>query len=422
MANGNNLRVLIISHNPMNLSENNGRTLRNLFSEMKAESISHLFFHGGEIDAPFCNSFYRITDFEIRDSLLRFRKPGKVLFPNDYDSNQEKENKEYVKYCEKPPFMRFLRDFAWGFGTWKTRKLKEWLKEISPNVIFFYGSDSAFCQRIANWVSNYLKIPMLIYWVDDCYLKLKKQKGFITKLNNHRFMRISKKNILKSKNLCITPAMAKAYENEFGNRFEVLFNSSFLEPFAKRAIEKPLKMSYLGNIGLGRCESLLKIGSIIDEHKLPIVFSVYSNEKRENLLAKIKSGKGLTFCGGLSYDEVLKVMNDSDVLIHVEDFSSENVEYCRYSLSTKIADSLASNRCLLCYGPSEIASIDYLAESAGALVASDESELCSVLLKICEDTSVIYTTAERGLELFKNNHSSKTISDKLFKHLNKLIR
>lgn len=397
----------------MNLSENNGRTLRNLFSGMDAENISHLFFHTGEIDAPFCDSFYRITDFDIRNSFLRFQKPGSVVFGNEKSVAEEKETKEYVKYCEKPPFMRLIRDIAWGFGTWKTKNLKIWLKKNSPNVIFFYGSDSVFCQKIANWVSKYLNIPMFIYWVDDFYLKLKTQKGFINAINNHRYKKIAKKNILKSHNLCITPAMAKAYEDKFRKKFDVLFNSSFLKPFSKKETKKPLVMSYLGNIGLGRCDSLLKIGEVIDNKKLPINFSVYSNETRENLLLKIKTGRGLSFKGELSYDDVLKIMDNSDILVHVEDFSKDNVEYCRYSLSTKIADSLASNRCLLCYGPSLLASISYLKENRGALVACDFDELDALLTAICDDLSLISSSAESGLKLFKKNHKNDSNTKKL---------
>ena len=138
----------------MNLNENNGRTLRNLFSKMNAESISHLFFHRGEIDASFCDSFYCITDFDIKNSLLRFKKAGGVVMSGKNKIQTQEETDAYAKHCGKRPFMKFLRDFAWGFGTWKNKKLKEWLKQISPNVIFFQASDSAFSHKIAKWIKN----------------------------------------------------------------------------------------------------------------------------------------------------------------------------------------------------------------------------------------------------------------------------
>ena len=400
------LRILLISHNPMNLSENNGRTLRNLLSDVDAESVSHLFFHDGEIDAPFCNSFYEITDFDISHSLAYFKKAGNVVNPSN--EKRHDDTSKYIKHCDKKPFTRFLRDVAWGFNTWKSKKLKEWLTEQKPNVIFFYGSDSVFCHKIAHWVKKYLKIPMLIYWVDDFYLSLSNgQKGLFSFINKTRFKRIAKKNILDSKNICITPKMADAYKKVFKKEFDVLFNSSFLTSFASKEVSNPIKMSYLGNIGLGRCESLLKIGSIINEFNLPIQLSVYSGEQRQCLLDKIKSGNGLQFLGKVSYEKVLNIMETSDILVHVEDFSEKNINACRYSLSTKIADCLASNRCLFCYGPSEVASIDYLKNNNGALVATNEDELKEILSSIVKDKELIKNTAKAGVSLFEKNHISK---------------
>lgn len=408
-----NLRILLISHNPMNLNENNGRTLRNLLSEIDAERISHLFFHEGEIDAPFCHSFYRITDFDIKNSLLHFRKAGGVV--DNIDGKEDLDNKKkYAKHCEKKPFMRFIRDFAWGLNSWKSKKLKEWLRNENPNIIFFYSSDSVFCHRIARWIKKYLNLPMFIYWVDDFYLKLKNSSsGFFSFVNNKKFLHIAKKNILTSHNACITPKMAKAYEKEFNKPFSILFNSSMLEPFKAKQPGTHLVISYLGNIGLGRCDPLLRIGELIDEYNLPIEFNIYSAENREYLLNKITSSRGLNFKGQVSYEKVLEIMKNSDALLHVEDFASKNIEFCKYSLSTKIADCLACNRCLICYGPIEVASIEYLKESNCALVATDDGQMLEILKQIVNDKNIIQSTANRALNVYQKNHMAKQNTLKL---------
>lgn len=413
MKQSSNIRTLIISHNPMNFSENNGRTIRNLFFSMECENVAQLFFHEGIVDADFCTDYYRITDMDIKDSILKFKSAGKILTKDDYSSTSEVNNATYEKYSSKKSGVKLLRNLAWNIDTWKSKQLKNWLKKVNPNVVFFFASDTYFVQRIAKWVCKFLNVPMVIYWQDDYYLKLKNRKGLLEKINNYFYKKITKYNISYSKNICITQSMADEYKKEFGCEFETILNCSFLEPFEPKTNIDRIQMSFLGNISLGRFNSIKKIGKIIYENNLPIDFNVYSGEFRENILENIRDGVGYKFLGKVEYDEVKQIMDRSDILVHVEDFEQENIEYCRYSLSTKIADSLASNRCLLVFGPFEDASINYFKKKDGALVASDENELKDLLKTICNNKGIINETASKGYELYLKNHSVQKNTEKL---------
>ena len=125
--------------------------------------------------------------------------------------------------------------------------------------------------------------------------------------------------------------------------------------------------------------------------------------------------------GGISYDQVKRVMEESDILLHVEDFHENNIDFCRYSLSTKIADSLMSNRCLLCYGPKEVASIDYIASQECALVATDEIELLDTLKWICCNPNKLSEIASKALTVANKNHSLKNNSTAIRSILNRAI-
>lgn len=399
------MKVLIISHNPMNLSENNGRTLRNLFSGFNSGEVAQLFLHEGSADSPSCADYYSITDFDILQSLTRFKKPGKIITPEEINTNNKENKHLYGKYSRKTTYVRFLRDFAWGIGTWKTNKLKKWLNDFNPDVIFFYASDSVFSQKIAYWVKNYLDVPMLIYWVDDFYIKLKRSKNFFEWINQSRYKKIARENIMCSDNICITSSMAEAYKAIFKRPFEVLFNTSTNMPFPSKTSTLPIKLTYLGNISVGRYNSIIKIGEIIHKYGLPIRFDVYSGEFRKEILEKMNNQPGFRFMGEISYDQVKEVMAESDILLHVEDFHEENIDFCRYSLSTKIADSLMSNRCLLCYGPREVASIKYIMSQKCALVATDEIELVNTLEWICNNPNQLSEIASKALAIAENNHS-----------------
>ena len=314
----------------------------------------------------------------------------------------------------------------WGINTWKTKELKNWFKEFSPDVIFFYSSDSVFSQKLAYWVSEYLQKPMVIYWVDDYYIKHNKVKNILDYINQKRYKKIVNINIAKSDNICLTNLMANDYEKIFKKKFNVLYTTSSLNPFPEKVSVSPFIISFLGNINIGRYESICTLGRLILENNLPFILNVYSGEKRDFVLEKILGKPGVNFMGEVPYADVLKIIRESDILLHVESFKEEYISFCKYSLSTKIADSLSSNRCLLAYGPREVASMQYLINNNCAFVATCEPELLQKLRKISDNPSILKKTAQNALLIAEQNHNhiinrkklNTLLSDSITKHRN----
>ncbi len=415
------MKILLVSHTPLNYHENNGRTLNNLVNGFSKGQVFQLFLHEGNIESNNCKDFYRISDFDIINSIKHLSTAGDVVDKNDEAFRKPLMREKaaiYGAYSRKSPYTRLFRDLAWGLGTWKTKRLKQWLKEMKPDIILFYASDSVFSQKIVAWLHSYLKKPMLMYFVDDYYLKLKYSYNLVTNYIIWKFKKICKHNILNSTCACITPMMAEAYEKEFKKIFDVLYTSSFVKSYPLKKHQFPLVISYLGNISLGRYISIAIIGKIIKENKLPFVLNVYSSETRENILCQIRNKPGVNFQGSINYSEVQKVMSDSDILLHVEDFSQKNIDFCKYSLSTKIADSLSSNRCLLAFGPRVVASIDYLLKMNCSPVAYSEEMLEMVLKTIVKDPAILDQYAYKACKVAQINHSIENNNNKL----NKIIQ
>ena len=55
----------------------------------------------------------------------------------------------------------------WKMGKWNSKTLKAWLKDFSPDFIFFASGDYAFSYRIAYSVSLQLQIPIVLWCFDD---------------------------------------------------------------------------------------------------------------------------------------------------------------------------------------------------------------------------------------------------------------
>ncbi len=397
-------KILIISHNAMLSTNNNGRTMSELFNWCDKDNIAQLFFHKDIPDADFCDNYFRVTDFDIKDSVLRLKKAGSKIEKETAKSQNEAEKAVYGNNSAKKPLVRLLRNLAWGLNTWKTKALKNWLKDFSPNVIFFYGSDAVFSLKIAMWVSKFCCAPIVCYWVDDFYFSKNMDLGAIGKLNHKIYKRVTKKLISSSKNVCLTELMAHDYELEFGVKCETLYTTSSMTEFIQRDFCDPIKLSFVGNISWNRYKSIIDIANIIREKKLAIDFSVYTAEDRAWILDNIKNVEALNYKGRLEYSEVKKTMEQSDVLLHVEAFDAESIEGVKYSFSTKIADSLSSGKPLLAYGPKNVASIDFLLRNQCAMCATSKSELEQCLIKIASSKN-LKEIREKQLNVAKIYHN-----------------
>ena len=98
-------------------------------------------------------------------------------------------------------------------------------------------------------------------------------------------------------------------------------------------------------------------------------------------------------------------------MIHTESFDPVIRERVRYSLSTKIPDSIASGTCLLAYGPREAASIDYLIRNDAAFTATSAEELRGTLRRMFTDRDEYARIAGNARALARKNHDPERIRE-----------
>ena len=103
-----------------------------------------------------------------------------------------------------------------------------------------------------------------------------------------------------------------------------------------------------------------------------------------------------------------EIIRASRAVIHTESFDPVIRERVRYSLSTKIADSLAGGTCLLAYGPAEAASMDYLIRNGAAFAATSPEELREILPRMFTDDEAYLRTSVNAAALARKNHRPET--------------
>ena len=417
------MKVLVVSHNIFSFSSNMGRTLANFFKSFPCEDIAQLYFHTQIPTTDICKNYFRITDFDV----LKKKKSeigtsfAEADVRKELDSERTDEGVEAQIYQfgrRRSPWIYISRNMLWGLGKWKNNRLKEWIDEFAPDIIFFASGDYTFAYRVAMWVSEYKKIPIVTYVCDDFYFARRKSVSPLYYLNRFDFKTTMKKLFKKHKEtVMICDELSRDYKKEFGIKPTTIMTTSALTGAAlKKAVKNEIiKISYIGNLGYKRYLVLAEVGRVLLElYGGKILIDLYSTEKRPEITKYLTKENGIDFHGGISAKEVKAVIEETDVLLHVEALDKIRRRKVRYSVSTKIADSLASGKCLLAYGPEEVASMQHLIRNECAIVATSKEELKMALKTALEDSEKREAVCQNAVKTAQKYHFAET-NDEMFK-------
>jgi len=417
-------KILVISHNPINQFDNMGKTIGNIFSGFKNDELCQLYFRKQSVNAENCNEFFCIDDVSMCKSILNRRYKTGIQVENNTVVEQGKKTKADVfEYGRKRNGLIYtLRDLLWKIGKWNSKDLKQWIEKQNITSIFLVAGDYMFPFNIALKLSKKYCIPIYIFFVDEFYRKNIGKQTILAKIHKLMYRKKFKKAIENSKEyFCISESMEKFYSDEFKKKGNVLMNTTAI---MKKREEKDGKkdkliISYIGNLGYNRWENLIDIAGVIEKNKFnnKIEFNIYSGERNENVISTLKNTKALNYKGKINPEEVINKIEESDLLLHIENFEKINIEKVKYSVSTKIPDSLASGKLLLVYGPEEVEAISYIKRNNAGIVVNRKDDLVNIFEKILKeniDKDIILKNAE---ELVEKNHRNKIIYNKLNKLL-----
>lgn len=427
------MKILVISHNVFSNSENMGKTLYKLFSNFQEEDICQLYFHS-EIPTikNVCNSYYRITDQDVLKSIFIRTMSGTRFTTNQICSNAETARtdsgtmaKIYQKGRKRTPIIYIMRDCMWSLGKWFSSDLKQWLKENKPDIIFFASGDYSFSYKITNKIAKYLNIPVVVYCVDDFYLQNMKHKRFVEKIRQYFYMKTVKKTIaLSSSIITICEKMSKDYSSLFNKNCHVLYTTA--EDYNVKFSSNPKMFAYFGSLGLERNKQLIEIGKAVDSIKNITginTVDVFTADKDAELLKEMAQAKGITVHKSVSESEMLEIQKNCIAVIHTESFDEKIRNRIRYSVSTKIAESLMCGPCLFAYGPKDVASIEYLIQYGAAFVVTDPKDLVQGLQELFTNSELREQIINAARNTAKEKHNSQKnyiiLTEELKKAINK---
>lgn len=409
-------KVLIVGTVPYNKATT-ARAFEAYFHGWDRACLAQIFSNSKQPVKGHCGKLFQITDKRMLQRVFdKDVRTGKEYVYEDLAEaweNYDKEvgagiyNKLYQWGSRKSPFIYLARGLLWRKQHWCTEELNRWLDEFQPECVFLSFSDDYFIPQIALYAAQRYNIPIVSSIGDDYYFNEKFSLSPLYHLYKRTYRRLIRKVFAHGGSaIYISDKIRDKYNGEFPLDGETVYLVSEQERKAFRPIEREHPViSYLGNIGLGRNESLNEIGWALGEISPDYRLQIYSGESDPKKIRIFQKNPHVEFRGSVSYEQVKQVTKDSDILVIVEGFRPEDVNATRYSLSTKAADSLASGAQILVYGSAACGVIEYMAGTDSAAVCTDKGQLVSCIRGLIADPQQQKRYYDNAIKISEKNHT-----------------
>lgn len=418
------MKILFVSQSPINASISIGNTFLNIFKDFENLDIASVYTKKGYPDKRIETAF-RVDEKMIIKGLTL--KPAGEIVEKRYQGEKEIDGKTTIFAKRKRWTIFFwLQNLIWCLPFWKSKKLKKFIDDYNPDVVFSVLSDSVPLNRMIRFVHKYTKKPLCLYAWDDNYSMKTCGKSPLKKLNR-LFSRVSmRKTVKKASEFYVISNIQKTeYEKFFKRNCKILTKSEDFSQLAKlkESYNKPLQLLYAGNVGMNRWKSLAIIAEVLqklNQDEIKAQLYIYSgNTLTEQMKEALEVKDTSFFMGSVSADKIQELQLSADMLVHVEGLDKKSQIEVHQSFSTKLVDCFKSARPILAVGPRNVASIEHLIDNECAIVASSEQELYEKLAEFVDDTEKLNVLSLNSYNCGKKHHNKldmkKMLEEDLFK-------
>lgn len=430
-------KVLIVSRLVWD-DNSSSNTLTNLFEDYDPDKIARIYIETIPPRTKCCHLFYQISEYSLIKRLFnRHVVTGRVIDSHNvvYDDNTQQKTiardeqsiMSFVRSHRSWVFT-YLRELLWAFGGWKTKELKNFVLKFDPDVVWLDGSPLILMNKLNNYIIKIANKPSVTFLMDDVY-RYNSNSGIMNKLYKFFLRKHVKRTVDQSQHVFVSsPKMAQVYDQIFNTQSTFIaksFNTTSIVPEKYPSDKKSVKLIYLGNVLIGRFDTLTILAECINDVNsdgIRIELVVYSNsvisEKSKSRFAK---NRGVKLLPPVPYSQVPDLIKQSDVQVFVEDMEGRHKSTASLSFSTKIVDYLSSGKCILALGPKDIAPIEYFMNEDAALVANSRAEVTECLKKLC-DPVVLNTYSAKAVACAKRNHDREMMDDRIYGTLNSVAK
>lgn len=412
-------KVLVISRDSWNDTNNSGNTLSNLFQNWDADSIANIYCRDEIPNNKICSNYFKISESLLLKKLLRkidvagvrFQSEGTISVASEI--KDEQNEKKIYNFFRKNRFHIFLwgRELLWKIVNWRSNELKDFIKDFNPDVIYSLSYDSLYMHDILKFIRKESGVKVVYFHCDDLVTYRQYSLSPLYWINRFVLRKHMDKSIKSAtKNYCIIDEQSRVYNEIYSLNFDKLYKTGEFREIPKTHLPNhPLKLVYTGNIIYGRIQSILTIAETlknINFNGLKAKLYLYTaNEISSDIRSRLESSGSVEIMGKVPYSQIPSILSDSDILVHVESFEKQQMLATSLSFSTKIVDYLEAGRPIFAMGWKEAASIKYLHDNAIGITANNDKEVFDKLNELIRHTENLNVIGIRAWEFGKNNHS-----------------
>ena len=415
------MKIIIVSHTPWDENNSFGNTFSNFFGGNEDVEIANIYCMGGTPNTNVCKRFFRISERQILKSITNRQPSGEEVYNCPDKRNNDGKVMKKAKLLRWQIFF-WVRDLIWLTGKWRSSELDRFLDDFSPDLIFQPVYYLTYVNRVGNYVKERTGKPMVGFVSDDIYTMRQFSLSplyWIDRLIKRRPIRkiIKKCSFLYTGN----DVQNEEYQQIFGVPCKALYKGGVFECYKSYSLHSPLRLIYTGNIGSGRWKVLAKLALSLEQINKDVIKAqlyIYSaTPVSKKMLESLNRPQTSFFMGAVTYNEVLEIQKNADILVHVEPFELSTRNSARLSFSTKVIDYLSMCHCILAIGWKESGAIAYLKEHDAAYIITDEEKILSMVEHLINNKDICEEYAKKGFECGKQNHTLEVIRKDLYDNL-----
>lgn len=423
MANDTSLpRVLVIGINAWR-EDGTAHTLMNIFRSWDPDKLALVYTRADLPDTPVCNRYFQISESQIIAGLMKpWRKVGRIVENTHtvHNSDVEKEHARYTQaHKRSSALLPILREIVWKLGHWKSKALKNFVRDFNPDIIFVPIYPVAYMGRIQRYITKLTGKPTVCYLADDNYSYdschnalqythrcwLRHHVGPIARSCKQMFVIVDKEK--------------EDTDSRFGTDSVILTKSIDFsgKAYNHKVPNSPLRFVYTGSLIIGRDKTLALVADAINNintksGEIKAELYIYSQTTpNEDIMVRINHG-ACHYCGSVPYQQIAGILHDADVVVFAEALEGKEANVAKLSFSTKITDYLSNGKCILAIGKDYIAPIDYFARNDSAIIANNAEQIQQQVARLIDDPQLIDQYGEKAFNCAIRNHDKNMMSNR----------
>ena len=413
--------VLLINSTSINRDTSASITMRNCFSKWPKESLMEVYFGDGaeKVISDGVNgyaipvNYFPFKYVATRKLFKKMNSSMKSVAPSG-TTNQGQPKRTWKSYVREWLALTVSNSFFVFPQT-----IYQEIVDFNPSYIYTIG-ESFLVMNLAVKISKKLNIPIVPHFMDNWQEAIEWQDNPLLKGYKKKLDRSVKKLYERTDEaLGISQRMCEVYSSKWKVPHYPLMNTVNIELYnsAVKKISDKIEFLYAGGLHLNRWDALNKIGLAIDEVTQQIgtecTFKIYTSIENINRYRACFTAKSIVLEEAVKYEEMPRLYQEADVLVHAETDSLMYDTFAKYSLTTKLPEYLISNRPFLYWGPDSLFLTEFLAGRDLCYYAKADTELVDVIKTMLRDEQTrnqkMKNAREAAINGFSTEYSEKTL-------------